>query len=322
MCLDYPSPVLRRLPSVLLAAVALSGCPGSIDDPSPFFAAAATSCPSEYDVEVDLLQRTCGQLGCHTGGPSLAAAGLDLAAANVGDRLLAHTSAECGGRPLVDPSDFHDGSYLLVKVTDPDPPCGERMPAGMPPLNGTQMACLEQYLAELAGVSLDQDGAVPDVDAGPPPLMDDAGPPGDAGPPTDAGPPLDGGPPPTPEAVTYQAEAMTLTTYEVDAADTTLIRLPDGATTGSASVAFDGVPASYSLIVHAVAEADGQPTLRIHVAGALVATETYPLASGAANEPITFGPYSVTLAAGDEILLEGDANASAWARVDSVEVTP
>lgn len=286
-----------------LFALLLSGCPGSIDDPAPFLGASGEACPSDFDVEEDLFARTCGTLGCHTGGPSLAAAGLDLTTEGVAPRLLAHTSAECGDRPLIEPGDVA-GSYLIEKVR-PDPACGGRMPSGLPPLNPTEQACLEAYVADLAGAAPGDAAVPPRPDAGPPPA--------------DAGAP-DAGPAPSP--VTYEAEAMTLETYVVDPNDGDYIRLPDGATTGSARVAFDGAPGAYELTVRAVTEPDGQPTLRVRVAGELVETVTYPLATAGDFEERAFGPWPVTLGAGDEIVLEGDSDGAAWARVDALELTP
>lgn len=165
---------LRPRLAVLAAAAILTGCPGSIDDPARFRNVGST-CPDDFDVEADLFRATCAQLGCHTGGPSLAAAGLDLGAPGVGQRLLSHRSAECGGRLLVDPNDL-GASYLLEKVDRDEPECGERMPDGMAPLNATERACLGAYLEALAATV--PDGAVP------PPLPDAGGPP-----PSDGGEP-------------------------------------------------------------------------------------------------------------------------------------
>jgi len=306
--------------ALVALAVLLTGCPGRIDDPVAFRQAAADRCPTEFDVEQDLFVRTCGTLGCHTGGPLVAAAGLDLATAGVGERMLAHESEECD-RPLLEPGNLA-GSLMLEKVTAEDPECGERMPSGLPPLNPTEMRCLQNYLEELTGETLDVDAGAPppDVDAGPPAPGVDAGP----TPMVDAGPPMADAGPPMPGPVVLEAEAMTLTTYVVDPADPTIIRLPDMSVSGTASATFDGAAGTYQLTVHTVAEWDGAPTLTVRVAGAQVAMETYPLTDMAAmtNEPRTIGPVEVTLSPGDEILLEGMADGDAWARVDRVELTP
>ncbi len=300
------------VPLAVAASLTLVGCPGEIDDPLAFRVARASQCPSDYDVEQDLFAATCGTLGCHTGG-SIAAAGLDLTADGAGERILAHTSAECDNRPMVDTSDLL-GSYFLEKLGE-SPACGDPMPSGLPPLNGLERTCLEAYLAELAGVEPPmRDGGVP-RDAGP---RMDAGPEVDAGPRPDAGPGADAGDPTT---VVIQAESMTLTGYEVDAADATLIRLPDMVTSGTATATFDGASGNYQMSVFIIEEPDGQPTLTVRVAGADVATETYNL-TAAANEPRTLGPYAVTVANGDTIELAGMSESDAWARIDRVELTP
>jgi hypothetical protein len=143
---------------IAAAAAALStGCAGSIDDPSAYYA-ASSSCPSDFDVERDLFAGSCAGLGCHSGED--AAAGLDLASAGVAERLRTHRSGLCEERPLLVPGD-RAGSYLLEKL-EAEPTCGETMPSGMPELGASERACLEAYLEELTGVPFD--GAP--VDAG------------------------------------------------------------------------------------------------------------------------------------------------------------
>lgn len=295
---------------LLVAACALTGCPGSIDDPGQFLSASSGTCPPSFDVEQDLFARTCGTLGCHTGGPTLAAAGLDLTTAGVGDRLLNQTSVECDGRPMIHPTDL-GASYLLDKLGD-DPACGETMPQGLPPLNGTERACLERYLADLAGLEVPSGdaGVRPSSDGGPMPA-------GDAG----VSPPADAGEPDPPAPVTLEAEAMTLSGYVVDAADGSVIRLPDATLTGTATASFDGAAGSYALHLHVMTESDGTPSVTVRIDGEAVLEETYPLAA-AGNEPHTFGPVTVELSPGASIVIEGAAEANAWARVDRLELTP
>jgi hypothetical protein len=133
---------------VLSGAPLTAGCPGSIEDPALFRRnVGGRTCPPDFDVEQDLLEATCGRLGCHTGGESFAAAGLDLAAPGVGERILAHTSEQCGGLPMIEGTDV-EGSYFRAKLDD-DPPCGDRMPSGMDELNLSERACLDGYLREL-----------------------------------------------------------------------------------------------------------------------------------------------------------------------------
>lgn len=296
--------VLRRLYLLTCATTLLGGCPGSIDDPARFLSASSSACPSDFDVERDLFEQSCGTLGCHTGGTSLAAAGLDLTTDGIADRLKTHVSSECDGRALIvagDPS----GGFLLEKVGD-SPSCGLTMPLGLPPLNATERACLEAYVAELAGV----------------PAPADAGRMNEPRDEVDAGVVDPGADPPTP--VIYQAESMDLTGYVVDVNNSNYIRIADGLAVGTARRAFDGAPGKYQLTVRVATEVDGQPILRVRLGEDLIATETYPLDTGGAGDfPIhAFGPYAVTLERGTEIVLEGEKNGDAWARVDELELTP
>lgn len=278
---------------VLLSGMTLTtGCPGSIDDPLRFRSGVGSKCPDDYDVEQDLLRGTCGTLGCHTGGPSLAAAGLDLSAPGVGGRMLAHTSEACGGVPLIDPHDL-DGSYLLAKLGD-QPPCGDRMPAGQAELNAVERACLDEYLEAL--VAQLGDAAVPR------PPQRDAG----------TGSLL---------PVVIEAESMMLSGYVVDEGNPGVIRIPDGVETGTATAELGAAPGRYQLRVHVRAETDGQPSLTITLGGEVVATETYPIAA-TDLEPVVLGPYAVDVEEGDTIVLEGRAAGTSWARVDRVELQP
>lgn len=138
----------------LFSAVLLSGCPGSIDDPLLFRQSHGGgsgwdgTCPPDFDVVEEIFKPSCGTLGCHT-GEQFAAAGLDLTAPGVGERILSHTSDQCGGLPLVDPDDI-EGSFFNQKL-DPEPPCGSQMPSGMGALSADERACLNEYLERLVG---------------------------------------------------------------------------------------------------------------------------------------------------------------------------
>lgn len=289
----------------LLLGVLLSGCPGSIEDPQPFRDHLGSTCPPQFDVERDLFRRTCGQLSCHTGGPSLAAAGLDLAAPGMGQRLLTHVSTECGEQRVLDPDVPLEDSFLIEKLDEDQPSCGDRMPLGRPPLTRTERVCLEAYLRTL----VDQ----PIGDAGLP-MPRDAGTPRDAGSITsDAGDPR--------RAVTVEAEAMELSGYEVDSLYPTVVRLPEGVTGGTASTTFAGAAGRYRLFVHVWIEPDGEPTLTVRVGGATVATASYPLAAADMVGHI-LGPFEVDLAAGTAIALDGQSDGGAWARLDRLEITP
>jgi hypothetical protein len=280
-----------------LLGVVLSGCPGSIDDPQPFREHIASTCPPDFDVERDLFRRTCGQLSCHTGGPQLSAAGLDLSAPGMGARLLTHVSGneDCLARPLIDPTRSLEDSYLYEKLDEDQPSCGDRMPLGLPPLTRGERVCLDTYLRTLMG-----DGGVPMPLDGGPPVEPDAGP---------------------PPSLWVEAEAMQLDGYVVDPVNPDLIRLPDGVATGTATTTFDGPARTYRLRIVVVLEADGQPQIAVRVDGTVAGTFTYPL-SEVDFQPTTLGPVDVSLRPGSVIALEGTVGGMAWARVDQIEVAP
>lgn len=304
-------PYRAHLPTLLALALATSGCPGRLVEPERFERGVVRACPDDFDVEQDLFGETCGTTGCHAGGAE-AASGLDLAAPDVGARLLAHRSTStvdaCRGRALLTPGDLA-GSLLVEKLAD-EPPCGAQMPVGLGGLTSVERVCLEEYLTALMG------GAP--LDGGTPPVETDAGvAPPDGGAP-DAGA-LDAGAPAPLVPHTYEAEAtMTLDGYVVDAVDPTVIRLPPGVASGTATVGFDGGAGLYSIVVRVVAENDGFPRLALRVDGDLVFDETFP--EGPAD--VALGPYAVTLREGSVLVLEGTADAGAYARIDALEVTP
>src|SRR5690606_28650131 len=100
---------------VLSGIPLMAGCPGSIEDPAAFRRnVGGSACPPDFDVEEDLLKPGCGRLGCHT-GEQFAAAGLDLTAEDTGARILAHTSEQCGGAPMIEGTDVA-GSYFMAKL--------------------------------------------------------------------------------------------------------------------------------------------------------------------------------------------------------------
>lgn len=136
----------------------LSGCPGSIDE--EMFRASresstqtdATSeggtsnCPS--DVNATIIMAKCATAGCHS---TMARAGsLDLESPNLGSRLIgvAATSAACAPRMLVTVTNGTADGVLFGRLLE-NPPCGLRMPLGMPGLSANEIACLRSYVATL-----------------------------------------------------------------------------------------------------------------------------------------------------------------------------
>ncbi len=129
--------------------------------------AAASSCEGNLaSIQATIFDAKC--VTCHGGAsPS---GGLDLSAAKGGPsgRLVNASSLACRAagagdasaapfRSLVAPGD-PEGSYLLHKIADPSPSCGDRMPVGAP-LSAAEVACVRTWIASLT----------PDASPPPPP---------------------------------------------------------------------------------------------------------------------------------------------------------
>ncbi|MBK7863095.1 MAG: hypothetical protein IPJ65_31695 [Archangiaceae bacterium] len=115
----------------LLVLLALTACPGRLDDPDRF-----KRCP--IDVEVDILQARCGMAGCH--GMQSPQNGLDLVSMGVAGRIKNDTSM-CEGKPL--------SSFMIEKVTQSVPTCGSQMPTIGDLLTTAELKCLNEYIANL-----------------------------------------------------------------------------------------------------------------------------------------------------------------------------
>lgn len=125
----------RRLTLAAALAAALTGCPGSIDDPGRFADQFGT-CP---DIPM-LITTTCAVAGCHAG--SSPSGSLDLSAGDVASSLSGKM-ASGGAGLLVDPS-APDQSVLYTKLTA-SPPFGSRMPLGKP-LDDTTVSCVLTWI--------------------------------------------------------------------------------------------------------------------------------------------------------------------------------
>src|SRR5258708_3400167 len=102
---------------------------------------------------------SCGAAGCH--GAQVPALGLDLVSPNLEDRIINAGANGCGDKVLVvagDPA----RSYLLQKLTDVTPPCGDRMPLGSTHMSTAQIDCLTQWVANLKAPPTGPDAAAPD----------------------------------------------------------------------------------------------------------------------------------------------------------------
>jgi hypothetical protein len=123
-----------RLALLSSALWSLSACPGRLEDPDRF-----RECT--LDVERDILAPKCGTAGCHDA--TTHQNNIDFASPGVGMRILGATST-CRMKPLV--------VHIPERLT-PAPPCGTPMPpegSGVDPLTATEVACVKEYLSELA----------------------------------------------------------------------------------------------------------------------------------------------------------------------------
>ncbi|MCK6547010.1 hypothetical protein L6R52_14265 [Myxococcota bacterium] len=128
------------------AAVGLSGCPGSIDDPSRFIADPTCT----LDVEQEIFVAKCGNASCHGGGAA-SSSGLDLVAEGFAAQLVDKPAVGCAGSVLVS-STAPDDSVLYTKLLA-SPSCGLRMPLGADPLTNEEVACVRAWIAELVMTS-------------------------------------------------------------------------------------------------------------------------------------------------------------------------
>ena len=120
----------------LLAAGALVGCPGTLDDPARFLA-----CP---DVPTVILQRDCLGSGCH--GAADRSGGLDLQSPDLPSRLVGKRTA--GGLSLLIDPGAPEKSAIYSKLGSP--PFGSRMPLGQPALDAKTQACVLAWVSSFA----------------------------------------------------------------------------------------------------------------------------------------------------------------------------
>jgi hypothetical protein len=128
---------------IVLAAGALTACPGDLRDPARFQqTAAAPSCP---DVVATVFTPRCALSGCHA---SAAMSGsLDLQSPDIYQRLVGKAAAG-GPGVLIDPGDDPNRSVLYLKMTT-EPPFGGQMPLGGDKLDAATLACVGAWV--LAG---------------------------------------------------------------------------------------------------------------------------------------------------------------------------
>jgi hypothetical protein len=122
-----------------LALLALTACPGSIDDPSVF---AEVDCPTFMD---RYLAETCGA-SCHN---SVRKEGdLDLQTKPLAPRLVGApgSQAGCDASAILD-VDQPEQSLLYLKLSEDLPPCGDPMPLVGRRLAPGELECLLDWIA-------------------------------------------------------------------------------------------------------------------------------------------------------------------------------
>jgi hypothetical protein len=137
------------------ATAALSGCPGSLADPSAFPDAAPVDTGqtrgSCNGVVTALFANTCAISPCHTS--SVPAGGVNLASPDIYKRLLGQRALDGGGYILA-PDGSVTGSVLYQVLTgNPEPPGGARMPLGSS-VDPATLQCVAEWIADM--------GAIPD----------------------------------------------------------------------------------------------------------------------------------------------------------------
>jgi hypothetical protein len=155
--LDPPDPVRRFFPLLFTAALlftlasALSGCPGTIEDASRF----TGRCREPIDVQTEIFLPRCGDSICHDA--QTPEGNLDLISPNVERRLVGVRATQCTERQRIDPSN-PELSFLLEKLERDDPECGDRMPVHDQPLSRNEIACVREWVEELAAGAITDAG--------------------------------------------------------------------------------------------------------------------------------------------------------------------
>jgi hypothetical protein len=102
------------------------------------------SCPAGFNVQ-DLFVRKCA--GCHSA--SAPARGVDVVTPGLAARLVGIKSM-CASRLHLNPTltGGKPTGYFMDKLRGPVTGCGMQMPAALPPLTPTEMACVEQWAVQ------------------------------------------------------------------------------------------------------------------------------------------------------------------------------
>jgi hypothetical protein len=184
----------RRPRSAFVLGLALSAAACAGDGPAPL---DSTSWFAR--LQQGVFDQSCTTAGCHN--PQAAAAGLILTAGASFDALVgvepSTPAAAQAGLLRVQPFD-PEGSFLLIKVLEPGPGQGSRMPQGADPLSADQIQTIRDW-----------------IEAGAP-QFDDATPPTGTPSPTDVPAPPTQTPPPASPTATAAETAVATTTAQAD----------------------------------------------------------------------------------------------------------
>jgi hypothetical protein len=138
---------IDRLPLYALLAIALAACTaGNTPD-------SGIRCPTTAaGIRDQILAPRCATANCHTG--SNAANGLDLGAADLEARLIGVHSSACAGQILVVPG-HPEQSYLIDKLTNAMPACGNQMRPLGDLVDPATTECLRQWITSLGSMTFD-----------------------------------------------------------------------------------------------------------------------------------------------------------------------
>jgi stigma-specific protein Stig1 len=145
----YQAPWTRRAIGLQTFAVVASFGPlacGSANDRTVPDGSLSACLATTDAIQTQIFQPVCGASGCHSAvQPALS---LDLVSPGLERRIINASSNGCADQSIVvagDPS----RSYLLTKLTQDSPPCGERMPLVGARLTADQISCLEAWISKL-----------------------------------------------------------------------------------------------------------------------------------------------------------------------------
>ena len=151
----------------IFAAIAIVGCPGSLEDPDRF--QLSTTCAPGTNVETQIFMnngsKSCVSTICHdTTEP---AGGLDLESPDPASRMIGKKSQDpnCSSKLLIDPAN-PEASFLLEKVSQKKPTCGDQMPNVPSKLLLAEIDCIHTWVVTKAYGASDGGGGTAGVSSG------------------------------------------------------------------------------------------------------------------------------------------------------------